>query len=636
MAKEFISCQIKNAQIFVNQICSEKEREKYKYNRLNRKADNILILKPKSFEELKKENNVTIIGKIRKNQRSYKDYIVYEELVKAKKKKDVIGVANLDIDKGVKKYDIQDSKNKFVYGYAWIGENKFIEVTRINFFMILIPLLLALLLVGVLHFCSPESPIPPFDIAGDKVINIVPEEYNIALHQNGRNDKEAIISQDKTSFTSTDLENNQTANGKVTATNLLAGTWNGTANFELSITNYTPTYSVSEIAQTVMGYNARNTGQNTAILGGDNLNSSNVAFSYDTYVLPLSELGVSVGDTIVFTNSHPLNDMVYNVHFLDTNWKFVKSTNWTWRNINRDVVITEDLKYISFAVATSYENNQPFDKANIPFEDFKLYKNSTSDENEIDYISVWNDMINYDNNLDFNCELWGHNMDWDYQDQQSQYNNQSLEKNLEFFDAYDLDLKTTSDGVLVCWYNATGYDKSEQHTYAELKANNPDLMTYEEMIVYMKNNDKKCFTMPFDNTIMDIARQYGILDNIFKGTNNLSSTSPNGNMYIFAQSSQLYNLDTYLNIKNKSTTLYMNTDDYLSGGSYFTDTQINELLDNDIKVGISFCSEHKITAFVDFCRNHQFETLFKVNHFCFDDENALKCLKAATRYVYGM
>lgn len=474
------------------------------------------------------------------------------------------------------------------------------------------------------------------NIAGDKVINIVPEEYNIALHQNGRNDKEAIISQDKTSFTSTDLENNQTANGKVTATNLLAGTWNGTANFELSITNYTPTYSVSEIAQTVMGYNARNTGQNTAILGGDNLNSSNVAFSYDTYVLPLSELGVSVGDTIVFTNSHPLNDMVYNVHFLDTNWKFVKSTNWTWRNINRDVVITEDLKYISFAVATSYENNQPFDKANIPFEDFKLYKNSTSDENEIDYISVWNDMINYDNNLDFNCELWGHNMDWDYQDQQSQYNNQSLEKNLEFFDAYDLDLKTTSDGVLVCWYNATGYDKAEQHTYAELKANNPDLMTYEEMIVYMKNNDKKCFTMPFDNTIMDIARQYGILDNIFKGTNNLSSTSPNGNMCIFAQSSQLYNLDTYLNIKNKSTTLYMNTDDYLSGGSYFTDTQINELLDNDIKVGISFCSEHKITAFVDFCRNHQFETLFKVNHFCFDDENALKCLKAATRYVYGM
>lgn len=38
------------------------------------------------------------------------------------------------------------------------------------------------------------------NIAGDKVINIVPEEYNIALHQNGRNDKEAIISQDKTSF----------------------------------------------------------------------------------------------------------------------------------------------------------------------------------------------------------------------------------------------------------------------------------------------------------------------------------------------------------------------------------------------------------------------------------------------------
>ena len=73
------------------------------------------------------------------------------------------------------------------------------------------------------------------NIAGDKVVNIEPEEYNIALHQNGRNDKEAVISQKKTEFTSTDLENNTTANGKVTATNLLAGTWNGTANFEISI-----------------------------------------------------------------------------------------------------------------------------------------------------------------------------------------------------------------------------------------------------------------------------------------------------------------------------------------------------------------------------------------------------------------
>ena len=474
------------------------------------------------------------------------------------------------------------------------------------------------------------------NIAGDKVVNIEPEEYNIALHQNGRNDKEAVISQKKTEFTSTDLENNTTANGKVTATNLLAGTWNGTANFEISINGTKTTHSIPEIAQTVMGYNARNTGQNTSILGGDNLNSSNIAFSYDTYVLPLSELGVNVGDTIIFTNSNKSTDFIYATWFLDGSWKSLKSSNYAWVNINREVVVEDDYKYISFNVVNGLNVNNPFNKADIPFDEFKLYKNSISDENKIDYISVWNDMINYDNNLDFNCELWGHNMEWDYQDQQSQYNNQSLEKNLEFFDAYDLDLKTTSDGVLVCWYNATGYDKAEQYTYAELKAKYPNLMTYEEMIIYMKNNDKKCFTMPFTNDVMDIARQYGILDKIFKGTNSLSSTSPNGNMYIFTQSAQLYDLDTYLSIKNQSTTLYMNTDDYLSGGSYFTDTQINELLDNDIKVGISFCSEHKITAFVDFCRNHQFETLFKVNHFCFDDENALKCLKAATRYVYGM
>lgn len=474
------------------------------------------------------------------------------------------------------------------------------------------------------------------NIAGDKVVNIEPEEYNIALHQNGRNDKEAIISQDKTSFTSTDLENNQTANGKVTATNLLAGTWNGTANFELSITNYAPTHSVSEIAQTVMGYNARNTGKESAILGGDNLNTSNTAYSYDTYVLPLSELGVNVGDTMIFTNSNKSTDFIYTAWFLDSNWNNVKSSNYAWANINREVVIEDNYKYISFYVIHTLNEKKPFDKADIPFNDFKFYKNTILDENEIDYISVWNDMINYDNSLDFNYELWGHNMDWDYQNQQSQYNNQSLEKNLEFFDGYDLDLKTTSDGILVCWYNANGYDKAEQHTYTDLKERNPELMTFEEMAQYIKQHNKKCFIMPFTDTAKEIVAKYNIEDKVFLGTTNTTSIAYNGNKYLFTQSSNSYNLNTYLTNKNENPNFYINTDDYNSGGTYFTDAQINELLENNINVGISFCSEHKVTAFVDFCRNHQFSTLLNVRHLCLDDENALTCLKAATRYVYGM
>lgn len=475
------------------------------------------------------------------------------------------------------------------------------------------------------------------DMAGDKIVTIEPESNTIALKQSGKNDKTAEITQEQTEFDTDDFKNNTKTTGKVTAKQLTAGSWNGIANFELSVTTYAPTRSVSEIAKTVMGYNARNTGKETAILGGDNISSdSNSAYSYDAYVLPLSELGVNVGDTMIFTNSNKSTGFIYAVWFLDGSWNNVKSSNYAWANINREVVIEDNYKYISFYVINELNVKNPFNKADIPFNDFKFYKNAISNENEIDYISVWNKMIDYDNNIDFGCELWGHNIDWDYQDQQSQFNNQSLEKNLKYFDGYDLDLRTTSDGVTVCWYNATGYDKAEQHTFAELKEKYPHLMTFEEMAEYIRDNNKKCFVMPFTTDAYEIAERVGILDKVYSGSNDATSISRNGNKYIFTQSSQNYNLDTYLASKNAHTNFYINTDDYLSGGAYFTDTQINELLENDINVGISFCGEHKVTAFVAFCKDHEYETLFKVNHFACDDENALKCLKAAMRYVYGM
>lgn len=477
------------------------------------------------------------------------------------------------------------------------------------------------------------------NLSGNKQVVIEPEDYNISLHQQGRADAEAVITQDKTQFTSVDLKNATTAIGKVTANKLYAGSWYSSANFNISIGESMPTHSVSEIAQTVMGYNANFGNNSTAILGGDNTASNCNACTYDTYVLPISELGVTVGDSVIFTNSIGYSGFLYTTIILDSDWNKIAESNWVWKNANRTIEITENMKYISFKVANEYGVNNEFNKSDIPFDEFKLYRNSVTDDNRIDYISVWNKMINYDNNLDFGYELWGHNMDWDYQDQQGKISGQSLEKNLEFFDAYDLDLKSTKDNITVCWYNATGYDNASQYTYSELKQKYPNIMTFEEMLQYIKDNNKKCFANL--NTVsrndIDLVEKYGVTNSVFWGGNeNFDFTSATGNMYIFCQSSSFYNLQTYLSAKNRHNQLYINTDDYLINGKYFTDEQINELINNDINIGVSFCMEHKVKPFVDFCETHDYNTLFKIKHILIDDENALKCLKAATRYVYGM
>lgn len=90
------------------------------------------------------------------------------------------------------------------------------------------------------------------DIAGDKLIIIEPEEYNIKLHQSGRNDKDAVISQEQTEFTSDDVANGKTTSGKVTSTNLLAGSWNGTANFTIY------SRSINEVQNNYLSYSFNN------------------------------------------------------------------------------------------------------------------------------------------------------------------------------------------------------------------------------------------------------------------------------------------------------------------------------------------------------------------------------------------
>lgn len=465
------------------------------------------------------------------------------------------------------------------------------------------------------------------DIPGDMCVTVKPETEQTVMHQTGKSNKDAVIAQPKMLFDSNEIMDGISAEGTVNADNLSAGSWDSDFNFLISMNR-----SVSAIADAVVGF-GRDTGQSTIYLGNDD-DSGRTAKSYDAYVLPVSELGLSAGDSIVLTSQQKNTGFVYAIQFLDENWNVVKNSNYVWQGVNRTILLEDNYKYMSWYIVNEMNVSNTFDKHDIPFDDFRFYKNTVSDENELDYISVYNRMLDYDNSLEFTCEKWGHNMDFDYQQAQAGYNNQSLEKNLKYFDGYDLDLKKTSDGVVVCYYYNT--DKPENYTYAELKAKYPDMMTFEEMAAYMKANNKKCFVMPLYSEVLEIAQKYDILDKVYSGNSNPADISSTGNKYVFCQTQNDYNLDVYKANRDAHTKFYMNTDDYLGNGDYFTDEQINELLDNDINLGISFCMEHKVTAFVDFCKTHDFDTLNKVTHFCFDDENAYRCLKAATRYVYGM
>ncbi|MDE5985373.1 MAG: leucine-rich repeat domain-containing protein [Eubacterium sp.] len=72
------------------------------------------------------------------------------------------------------------------------------------------------------------------DMAGNKELTIAPESNEITLTQKGKADITASISQEQTVFSSEDLANGTSSNGKVSAT-LTAGSWTGSTNFVISM-----------------------------------------------------------------------------------------------------------------------------------------------------------------------------------------------------------------------------------------------------------------------------------------------------------------------------------------------------------------------------------------------------------------
>lgn len=189
MNNKWTEYQIKDVKWHLINNLSEDEQKKYKFKKLNKKQNDVLIFSKKDFKTYRENNNVVVVGKIRKRQRKYKTYennnvyppTNFDDFLNKKKDKKVIGNAELYIPKertdkhcyrkngkNVKLYDVKETNNSHTIGYAYVGNSKFLQVTTFNPLIILLPLLIAIILLFFLHHCPVA---PPIDIVDGNEID---------------------------------------------------------------------------------------------------------------------------------------------------------------------------------------------------------------------------------------------------------------------------------------------------------------------------------------------------------------------------------------------------------------------------------------------------------------------------------
>lgn len=206
MQKKWNEYQIIDTRQLVNKL-PEDEREQYKLKALFKNkalTDSVMMFSKADFKKYRENYDAFIVGKIRKRQKHYKVYekatngsllsyppqsITVEELISKKQKKNIIGSATMeypefaekvtdkqkcklsDTDKPEysKMYDVKEHNNSHTVGYAYIGDNKFLQVTTFNLLWLLLPLLIAIIIAIVLHNCPNGN--NPFDKADGTTID---------------------------------------------------------------------------------------------------------------------------------------------------------------------------------------------------------------------------------------------------------------------------------------------------------------------------------------------------------------------------------------------------------------------------------------------------------------------------------
>lgn len=198
MQKKFNEYQIYDVRELIENSAKDQEdeeKEEYKLKPLFKNKDlssDIMMFSKSDFKHYRENHDAYVVGRIDKHQRHYKVYekedhkdIVYppkekslDELIKEKKKKGIVGSVTMEYpefkdtasEKTIKKisdtddpyygkmYDVKETDNKYTVGYAYIGDNKFLQVASFNPFWLLLPLLLALIVIVALNL-PKDSPL---------------------------------------------------------------------------------------------------------------------------------------------------------------------------------------------------------------------------------------------------------------------------------------------------------------------------------------------------------------------------------------------------------------------------------------------------------------------------------------------
>lgn len=352
------------------------------------------------------------------------------------------------------------------------------------------------------------------DMSGDSTLIVQPKSDTVTVSQTGKNDMSATINQMQTAFTAEEVAAGATTTGTATAIGLTAGTWSGSATFEIGINSIVD----NSIVNTVLGNNAKRFGASAKINTDHSLSLNfTEARLYDIYAIPISILGLQVGDKITIKNEGTENYMM-SVDTLNSSWNNLNvSSGWTLDQQETSLVIPENCFALSFVVEklkagtdTADTNRIDFDIDSIPLNEFIW----TSDKKPINYISVLSRMVREQNGSLISNKINLHNADADWID------NLTDVLNTHRINMMDVDLRKTSDGIWVNLHDNIfkGLTVSST-TYEELKRvdNTDSLKTFNELLAYAKENniilqaEDKITTMRSKENIQEL---YSIIDEL--------------------------------------------------------------------------------------------------------------------------
>lgn len=205
MQKKWNKYQVIDIRELVNTLPDD-EQEQYKQKVFFKNkflSDDVMMFSKSDFKKYRENHDAFIVGKIKKNQKHYKVYektkknelsyppknIDVDELIKKKQKDNIIGsltmeypeftekatekkkleLSDTDTPAYSKMYDVKEHDNSHTVGYAYIGDNKFLQVTTFNLIWLLLPLMMIIIIALLLHNCSTGN--NPFDKADGSTID---------------------------------------------------------------------------------------------------------------------------------------------------------------------------------------------------------------------------------------------------------------------------------------------------------------------------------------------------------------------------------------------------------------------------------------------------------------------------------